>query len=220
MVTDPPASSMTDPRAPLGTVELRGTSDYNTARTSIFIDCQQSFFHSSRHDGGNRMLPFPTTEWGRIAEAGDPDAPGARDALTSICQAYWYPIYSFVRSRGHGPDEAADLTQDYFGRLLEGRLLVVADRAKGRFRNLLRTDCGYFLADLRDRVRARKRGGDRARLSLDADDAEGRYRLEPYDRLDAGRLFDRTWTLSLLARAMDRLAGEESRPAGGRRSNG
>jgi DNA-directed RNA polymerase specialized sigma24 family protein len=158
------------------------------------------------------LVPFPTTQWGCVAEAGAPDSPGARDALSNLCQCYWYPIYSFVRSRGYPPDEAADLTQEYFGRLLEGRLLGAADRRKGRFRNLLRTDCGYFLADQRDRRRARKRGGDRDRLSLDADidDAERRYRLEPCDRLDPERLFDRAWALDLLGRALDRLAAAES----------
>ncbi|HEX8204111.1 MAG TPA: hypothetical protein VF590_26780 [Isosphaeraceae bacterium] len=156
------------------------------------------------------MMPFPTTEWGCVAEAGDPDSPGARDALAVLCQGYWYPIYSFVRSRGYPPYEAADLTQEYFGRLLEGRLLGAADRRKGRFRNLLRTDCGYFLADQRDRRRARKRGGDRPWLSLDAEEAERRFGLELCDRIAPERLFDRAWALDLLGRALDRVAEAES----------
>jgi DNA-directed RNA polymerase specialized sigma24 family protein len=165
---------------------------------------------SSLRDERPPMAIFPTTQWSCIAEASDPDSPGAHAALAELCRSYWYPIYSLIRSRGHPPDEAADLTQDYFGRLLGGGLLRTADRRKGRFRSLLRTDCGYFLADQRDRRRARKRGGGRERLPLDIADAERRYRLEPSDRLGPEPLFDRAWALDLLGRALDRLAREEA----------
>ena len=89
---------------------------------------------------------FPTTHWSRVAHAGDPAAPEARAALAELCGAYWYPIYAFIRRKGHDPDEALDLTQDYFARLLENGVLAAADRRRGRFRAFLRTDCGFFLA--------------------------------------------------------------------------
>ncbi len=114
-----------------------------------------------------------------------------------------------VRSRGYTPDEAADLTQDFFARLLEGNLLEAADRSKGRFRDLLWRDCGFFLADSRDRARAIKRGGAHRQLSLDVGDAEGRYDLEPSDRLDPRRRFERAWALDVLSHALERLALEE-----------
>lgn len=107
-----------------------------------------------------------------------------------------------------GHDDALDLTQGYFTRLLEKPVIAAADRTRGRFRSFLRADCGFYLSNLRDLDRARKRGGGRASLSIDAHDAEGRYLLEPADGLTADRLFDRTWALTLLARALDRLGAD------------
>jgi RNA polymerase sigma-70 factor (ECF subfamily) len=153
---------------------------------------------------------FPTTQWGCIAEARDRESSGADAAISEICESYWYPIYSFIRSRGHSADEAADLTQEYFARLLEGRLLAAAMRGKGRFRTLLRTDCGFFLADQRDRQRRRKRGGGLRVTSLDTAAAGQRYDLEPFDRLEPEHLFDRAWALDVLSRALQRLAREET----------
>jgi len=155
------------------------------------------------------MARFPTTHWGCLAEAADPGLPGADAAVAEICRSYWYPIYSYIRARGHSAAEAADLTQDYFVRLLEGRLLGAADRRKGRFRDLLRTDCGFFLADRNDRLWARKRGGGVGNLALDITAADRRYRLGPCDRLDPDRLFDRAWALDVVNQALDRLAREE-----------
>jgi len=156
------------------------------------------------------MALFPTTSWNCVAEAGDRESPGADAALAEICRGYWFPVYSFIRSRGHTADEAADLTQEYFARLLQSRLLAAADSRKGRFRTLLRADCDYFLADQRDRRLAGKRGGSRVQFSLDIHDADRRYRLEPSDGLDPALLFDRAWVLEMLVRALDRLAREEA----------
>ena len=156
------------------------------------------------------MATFPTTQWCSVVEASNADSPSGIAARAELCQKYWYPIYSFIRSRGHSPDEASDLTQDYFCRLLEGELLAAADQNKGRFRSLLRVDCSYFLADCRDHRRAQKRGGDRIHLSLDIHDAERRYRLEPTDDLCPDRLFDRNWALELLDRALTATAIDEA----------
>jgi DNA-directed RNA polymerase specialized sigma24 family protein len=153
---------------------------------------------------------FPTTRWSRVVAAGAPATPEARTALAELCAAYWYPIYVLIRKRGHPAEEARDLTQDYFARLLEKGTLATADRARGRFRAFLRTDCGYFLADRRDRDRAQKRGGGRTAVSFDALDAEGRYHAEPADDLTPERLFDRSWALTLLEGVLDRLATESA----------
>jgi len=161
------------------------------------------------------MATFPTTPWSSVSAAGDPSTPTGGAALTKLCRSYWYPIYSFIRSRGYPPDESADLTQEYFGRLLASRLLESADHRKGRFRALLLTDCRYFLADQQEQRQALKRGADRNQLSLDtgggidAEAAERRYCLKPSNRLDPERLFDRAWALDLLARALDRLSSVE-----------
>ena len=155
---------------------------------------------------------FPTTTWGRVVEAVGGGSPESREALEELCRAYWYPIYAFIRRRGHGPDEALDLAQAYFTRLLERGTLAAADPERGRFRGFLRADCGFFLADARDRDRALKRGGGVGPLSIDARDAEGRYLVEPAVGETAERLFDRAWALALIARAIAEVAREHSDP--------
>jgi DNA-directed RNA polymerase specialized sigma24 family protein len=151
---------------------------------------------------------FPTTHWSRVVAAGGRATPDCREALTEPCRVYWYPLYAFIRRKGFRPDDAQDLTQSYFARLLQTKVLAAVDREKGRFRAFLRTDCGYFLADQRDRENALKRGGGIAPVSIDVCDAEGRYQVEPADLLTPERLFDRTWALTLLDGVLDRLARE------------
>jgi RNA polymerase sigma-70 factor (ECF subfamily) len=151
---------------------------------------------------------FPTTRWSRVIRAGDPDAPLASESLAELCGAYWYPLYAYIRRRGHDPERARDLTQDFFARLLEKGLLAEVDPARGRFRSFLRTVCAHFLANRRDWDHARKRGGGRAALPIDAADAEGRYALELADGLTPERIFDRSWALTLLGRVLERLGRE------------
>jgi RNA polymerase sigma-70 factor (ECF subfamily) len=148
---------------------------------------------------------FPTTRWSQIAHAGDPDDPEARAAMAQLCGAYWYPIYALIRRKGHDPDAALDLTQDYFARLLEKGTVAAADPVKGRFRSFLLADCTFFLADRRDRDRALKRGGGRPVLSIEARDAEGRFLREPSHDRTPERMFERDWALALIARAFDAL---------------
>ena len=136
---------------------------------------------------------FPTTRWSRVAAAADPDRPEAREALAELCAAYWFPVYALIRRKGHDPDAALDLTQDYFARLLEKGTVAAADPDKGRFRSFLLADCSFFLSDRRDRDRALKRGGGRPVLSIDARDAEGRFLREPSHDQTPERLFERDW---------------------------
>jgi RNA polymerase sigma-70 factor (ECF subfamily) len=151
---------------------------------------------------------FPTTHWSRVVRAGGPPTPEARSALPELCATYWYPIYAFIRRKGHDPEEALDLTQDYFTRLLESDLLASADHRRGRFRAFLRTDCGFFLSRQNERRKAFKRGGGRIALRIDARDADGRYLLEPADAMTPDRLFDQTWVFNLLDDVLTQLAGE------------
>src|SRR5450631_4375255 len=102
---------------------------------------------------------FPTTRWTLVVAAADPQRKEARSALVSLCEGYWYPLYAYVRRRGYPADQAQDLTQEFFIRVLEGRYLDRADPEKGRFRAFLLTSMKFFVADEEDRLRARKRGG-------------------------------------------------------------
>lgn len=154
---------------------------------------------------------FPSTRWSRIAAAGDPGGSQNREALAELCTAYWYPLYAYIRRRGHSPEEAQDLTQDFFARLLEKGLFAQADPRRGRFRAFLRTVCVNYLANQYDRSNAKKRGGGRAVLRIDGGDAEGRYANEPAHELTPEKLFDRSWALALLERVIERLGNEYER---------
>jgi RNA polymerase sigma-70 factor (ECF subfamily) len=156
---------------------------------------------------------FGTTHWSVVLAARDRDAPQAEQALAALCEAYWYPLYAFVRRQGHDPDQAADLTQEFFARLLEKDYLKAVDRTRGRFRSFLLAACTHFLANERDRAHAMRRGGGRPPVSIDVRRAEGRYRAEPAHELTAERLYQRRWALTLLDGVLERL-GEESRRAG------
>jgi RNA polymerase sigma-70 factor (ECF subfamily) len=145
-----------------------------------------------------RNPEFPTTLWTQVVRAADPADAAARAALNALYQAYWFPLYAFIRRRGHDPEAALDLTQAYFARLLERRTLHAADAARGRFRSFLRADCARFLADHHEKTRALKRGGGTPPLSIDARDAEGRYLHQPAHDQTPEALFDRAWALSLL----------------------
>jgi RNA polymerase sigma-70 factor (ECF subfamily) len=154
---------------------------------------------------------FPTTSWGCIARASDPADPAVHEALARLCAAYWFPIYAFIRRRGHERESALDLTQDYFARLLEKRIVAKADPSRGRFRSFLLADCVHFLAQQRDRENARMRGGDVTVFSIDAGTAEGRYLVEPAHDLTPDRLFDRAWALALLDGVLATLRDEYQR---------
>jgi RNA polymerase sigma-70 factor (ECF subfamily) len=158
---------------------------------------------------------FPTTCWSRVVAARDRVTPKAREALAELCAAYWYPLYAFIRRKGRGPEEALDLTQDYFTRLLERQTVAAADPGRGRFRSFLLADCTRFLADCRERDHAAKRGGGVAPLSIDARDAEGRYLREPAHGRTPERLFERDWALALLDGVLAQLRDEYERSGRG-----
>ncbi|NLE37726.1 MAG: sigma-70 family RNA polymerase sigma factor [Pirellulaceae bacterium] len=151
---------------------------------------------------------FATTRWTMVLCAGGGQSPESRAALAVLCESYWFPLYAFVRRAGHSVDDAQDLTQEFFARLLAQPLLERADREKGKFRTFLLAAMKHFLADQWDRARAQKRGGGRAVVSFDAMDAEARYRLEPADDLTPERIFERQWALALLEHVLSRLESE------------
>ncbi len=150
---------------------------------------------------------FPTTRWTLVVAAADPQRKDARSALVSLCEGYWYPLYAYVRRRGYPADQAQDLTQEFFIRVLEGRYLDCADPEKGRFRAFILTSLKFFLADEADRNRAQKRGGGNV-LSLEISSGEERYQREPAHNQTPERIFERRWALSVLDRVMERLRSE------------
>src|SRR5438874_11153815 len=150
---------------------------------------------------------FPTTRWTMVVAAGDPHRKEARSALVSLCENYWYPLYAYLRRRGHPADQAQDLTQEFFIRVLEGRYLDRADPEKGRFRSFILTSLKCFVADEQDRHRAHKRGGG-VLVQLEFSSGEERYQREPSHDETPERIFERRWALSMLERVTGRLRDE------------
>jgi RNA polymerase sigma-70 factor (ECF subfamily) len=142
--------------------------------------------------------------------AGQGSSEESRQALAKLCRLYWYPLYAFVRREGYDPDEAQDLTQAFFARLLEKKYLKDYQRERGRFRSFLLTALKHFLSNERDRRHAQKRGGGASLLSLDAvmEAGERRYSLEPRSDLTPERIFERQWALTVLDQVFLRLRGE------------
>jgi RNA polymerase sigma factor (sigma-70 family) len=150
---------------------------------------------------------FPTTRWTLVVAASDPKRKEVRSALASLCENYWYPLYAYLRRRGYPADQAQDLTQEFFIRVLEGRYLDRADPEKGRFRAFLLTSLKFFAADEEDRNRAQKRGGG-ALLPLEFSSGEERYQREPSHDETPERIFERRWALSVLDRVVQKLRDE------------
>lgn len=151
---------------------------------------------------------FVTTHWSVVLSAGRNDTTRARAALEQLCRCYWHPLYVYVRGAGYSREEAEDLTQEFFARLLAHNAVARADPARGRFRSFLLASLKHFLANEWEKARARKRGGGAQLLPLEFDTAETRYAqpVAPGDTPD--RAYDRQWALALLDVVLGRLRRE------------
>jgi DNA-directed RNA polymerase specialized sigma24 family protein len=161
-------------------------------------------FEPSRQPAG----VFRTTHWSVVARAADSRSPDAASAMERLCQTYWYPLYVFVRRKGHGHEDASDLTQAFFARFLEKDYLRSVDSSLGKFRAFLLTSMTHFLANEWDKSQAQRRGGGVPVISLDEAAAEQRYQLEPVDYTTPETLFDRRWAQAVMGVVLDRLAAE------------
>jgi RNA polymerase sigma factor (sigma-70 family) len=172
-------------------------------------------YDDSRQEWGRDAAGrFVTTHWSVVLAAADEESSIAQNALQQLCHAYWYPLYAYVRRRGYAPEDAQDLTQEFFLRLLRKRSFTTADPNKGRFRAFLLGALKHFLADAQDRAATLKRGGGKPVVSWEQDLAEDRFIREPADEASPDRLFERRWALTVLDRAFARL--EQRYRAGGR----
>lgn len=151
---------------------------------------------------------FATTCWSIVLNAGAADEANSAAALTTLFQTYWYPLYAYVRRRGVNSDEAQDIVQGFFVRLLEKGSLTTLTPERGRFRSFLLTAIKHFLINERHRAQAQKRGGKQRPLSLDFPSGESRLALMPVDSATPERIFDRQWALALLEIVMRKLEAE------------
>ncbi len=151
---------------------------------------------------------FATTRWTVVLAAGRGSGPQADLALEELCRTYWFPLYSYVRRQGYTKENAEDLTQAFFLRFLERNFLEGVASDKGKFRAYLLVCLKHFLINEWDRANRLKRGGGVAPLSLDWQDADARYQINPADNLSPDKLYDRTWAVTLLERVITRLRDE------------
>ncbi|HKA00581.1 MAG TPA: hypothetical protein VKE70_28915 [Candidatus Solibacter sp.] len=154
---------------------------------------------------------FPTTTWTLVLSAGAEQDARSTEALAVLCETYWYPLYAYIRRRGYTVDQAQDLIQEFFTRVLEKRYIDRADRNKGRFRAFLLTALKYFLFDEMDRRQSLKRNRGLPALPFEVRKGEESYRLEPFHEETPERIFERRWALALLDRVMSRLRKDAAR---------
>ena len=164
-------------------------------------------------DPGDTYAPhgdarFATTHWSLILEAKDGQSKAADQALEELCSAYWYPLYAYARRSGISPDEAKDLTQQFFQQLLEKQFLDSVHPSKGKFRSFLLATFKNLIKSEWRRANAQKRGGGQVILSIDEQDPEGRYKCEPADTVTADQLYEKQWAQTLVGRAINRLKEE------------
>ena len=155
-------------------------------------------------------MGFPTTTWSTILTARDRDRTGFRQALEKLCRMYWYPVYSYTRRQGHSREDAEDLTQEFFSRIVEKQILQAVSEERGRFRWFLLTALKRFLANEWNREQAKKRGGGLIFFSLEFTGAEGRYLKEPMHEVTPEKVFHRGWSLTILERTLGRLREEHA----------
>src|SRR5438552_935643 len=154
------------------------------------------------------MEHFVTTSWSLIVDAQTEHTPHGQQALAALCELYWYPLYAYLRRRGHSADDAQDLTQGFFVYLLEHHTLHRVDKIRGRFRSFLLASLNHYVSNARDSECTQKRGGGTPRLSLDSGSAEERYLREPADRWTPAKVFDRNWALTVLDHVLARVQSD------------
>ena len=158
---------------------------------------------------------FADTHWSVVLAAGKADSPQRAVALEKLCRTYWPPLYAFVRRRGYKPEEAQDLTQEFFARFLGRNDLAATSPEKGRFRSFLLAVLKHFLINEWRRKQSQKRGGGQVAISLDAEPVEARYRIELSDSATPESVFERHWALTVLDQTMKRLRDEYARAGKG-----
>lgn len=151
---------------------------------------------------------FATTRWTVVLAAGNRSTPQADVALEELCRTYWYPLYAYVRRHGQSREDAQDLTQAFFASLLEKNYLERIRSDGGKFRSFLLVAMKRFLANAWDHANCQKRGGGVVPLSLDWQEADTRYQINPADNLTPDKLFDRAWAVTVLERVITRLRDE------------
>lgn len=154
--------------------------------------------------------PFEETNWQTVRSIGL-GGPAAESARNELCRLYWYPLYAYVRKKGHSPDDAQELTQEFLSRLIHGTDFGGLDPAKGKFRAFLLAAMNHFLANEWRREQTQKRGGGRITFSINADEAEAQFTKEPSHNQSPARFYDLQWARTLMDSALSKMRADYER---------
>jgi RNA polymerase sigma-70 factor (ECF subfamily) len=163
---------------------------------------------SSFEDRPSPRTPFVTTHWSLVFKAGRDDDQAALDALEQLCRQYWPPLYAFVRRSGNNPEDAKDLTQSFFARLLSERRIALADPERGKFRTFLLSSLRRFMHNEWRTAHRLKRGAQYIHVPLDCDPEERFFAKEPHTNDTPEKLFERRWAMRILEQALERLQAD------------
>ena len=183
------------------------TSDREQKRLSAFAPTMNDSTHDHR-PGPTHAGIFGTTHWSVVLAAGQRESPEAADALEGLCRTYWYPLYVYLRRQGNSPEDAQDLVQEFFFRLLEKNYLAKADRERGKFRTFLLQSLKNFMINEWKAAGRLKRGGGLEFISIDADAAEGRYAAESAPSADPENEYEQRWAVTLIEKTLTILRQE------------
>jgi RNA polymerase sigma-70 factor (ECF subfamily) len=164
--------------------------------------------HQKTGSSSYKDARFATTHWSVVLAAGSPDSSHYQEAMETLCRAYWFPLYAYLRRLGNDKHRAEDQTQAFFAQMLEKESLKKANPARGKFRTFLLSSIKNFLSDEWDRKKALKRGGNKQVLPLEIADAETRYISERSADISAEKQFERSWALTILQKAFTQLESE------------
>jgi RNA polymerase sigma factor (sigma-70 family) len=173
----------------------------------VKVDFGTTFYLNRSVSAQSEAVAFATTHWSVVLTA-QGESPEAQQALEKLCRLYWWPLYGFVRRNGYTPEEAQDLTQAFFARLLERKDLETVRQERGRLRSYLLASLKNFLSKARHRELTVKRGEGRLLVSLEDLLARERADQEPAHRLSADHIYERRWALTLLDQVLTRLRTE------------
>jgi RNA polymerase sigma factor (sigma-70 family) len=158
---------------------------------------------SQRRDPPSRQYVFATTHWSVVVAAARTQSPEAEQALEALCRQYWYPLYTWLRRKGHSPHEAEDMTQEFFSRRIVTKLIFKGVQpGGGKFRTWLLNSLQNLVHNEWDKRHALKRGGERTHVPLETGDAEGRYAMEPAHDATPEKIYERAWAMTVLERAL------------------
>ena len=197
-----------DNRLPAILIEAVHDLPCQSANCSLNSISSHPFIRMSARDSTPEPPPrnaaFAPTDWDLVIVAGQSDEELAAEALAKLCHTYWYPLYAYVRRKGHSAHDAEDLTQGFFEQLM--RLQSIKQvRGDGKFRSFLLSSLEHFLAAEWNRAHRQKRGGQCPAISLDEVHPETRYQLEPLDQCTAEKIYERRWAMTVLEQALERL---------------